>query len=358
MLIKSALINPHGLGVTWLDTYETEYSLSSDWVLLAVERPYIAHFRYATIGGVSLANNHPFEIGDTKCMLYQNGSVYNLGDMEETDTEHMARILAATHSKFWGDILEQTDCRWVVVDPEFKCYDMYNEEMFIEKGEVQWSKDNVLETELVAVYGTLKRGFGNNSVMGMSKYVDSGKTMNTYDMVDVGIPYVSQQKGGANNIVVEVFLVSPTQLPSIDALEGHPSHYRRSRTPIELSDGTVVMAWMYFLPDFSRFVGEPRIAEYTRGYQEYQYNNLLYTPAEDLGTEWHWDDAKETWETKDADGAACDKCSGTNTNWDDWADNLYCFACGDYTTSAEIVTIADNDDAQFAQAYQDEVKLM
>ena len=249
MLLKCATLNPHGLGVTWLDTFETELSLSSDWKVLMCKRPYIAHFRFATIGDVSLANNHPFEIGETGNMLYQNGSMYNLGSDTMTDTEHMSNILRDTSQEWWGDVLESNDCRWCIVDTKNKEYELFNEDLWIESKGVLYSKSNVIDHEIVAVYGTLKQGHGNNSVMGVSKLISKGKTLNKYPMVESGIPYVLPRKGEGHNIVVETYLVDKNDMYSIDSLEGHPSHYVRRKTHVRLDDGvTIVRAWLYFMP--------------------------------------------------------------------------------------------------------------
>ena len=61
-LIASATINQHGLGVLWLDSYKVTYHDSKDYMLLKTKRPYIAHFRYATVGKISVENCHPFKI--------------------------------------------------------------------------------------------------------------------------------------------------------------------------------------------------------------------------------------------------------------------------------------------------------
>ena len=55
-LENASLVNPHGLGVTWLDTFKTDYFKSSEYAVLDTERPFIAHFRYATIGKVCKEN--------------------------------------------------------------------------------------------------------------------------------------------------------------------------------------------------------------------------------------------------------------------------------------------------------------
>ena len=61
-LIASSVKNPDGLGVLWLDKWNVTYHDSTDYMILKTKRPYIAHFRYATIGEVSKANCHPFDI--------------------------------------------------------------------------------------------------------------------------------------------------------------------------------------------------------------------------------------------------------------------------------------------------------
>ena len=64
VLKTSSKVNPHGLGVVWLDTFEVSYHKSKDYKVLDVDRPYIAHFRYATVGKVNRANTHPFVCGN------------------------------------------------------------------------------------------------------------------------------------------------------------------------------------------------------------------------------------------------------------------------------------------------------
>ena len=60
-LKNCARINRHGLGIVWLDTFEVKKYKSKDYKLLHTNRPFIAHFRLATIGKVNKENVHPFE---------------------------------------------------------------------------------------------------------------------------------------------------------------------------------------------------------------------------------------------------------------------------------------------------------
>ena len=265
VLIKSAELNKDGLGITWLDTGETDYSLSSsDWEVLRVERPYIAHFRYATIGGVCAENTHPFPIGDTGCLLYQNGSNYNLGDTTMTDTEHLADMLAMMDPSVWPDVLEMTDSRYAIIYDD-GTYELFNEELWVEKNGVMYSKDNVFDYEVVAVYGTLKRGFHNHHIMGGSKLLGKGRTVNKYNMCGTSIPYVLPTKGGGDNIVVELYMVDKSRMGSVDSLEGHPNWYQRKKTFIRLDNGSVVIAWLYFMMADGYDDGN-YYAEFTKGY--------------------------------------------------------------------------------------------
>lgn len=333
ILLKSAAINPHGLGITWLDTYKTDYSLSSEWQVLRTDRPYIAHFRFATIGDVNESNMHPFPIGDTGCLLFQNGSVLNLGDKDRTDAEHMAEILDKTDYIHWEYILEMTECRWVIVDTIGKNVDLFNEEMFVERDNILYSKANVLEGELVSVYGTLKRGFGNNRLMGMSKFIGSGKTYNQYPMIVSGIPFVLPRKGEGHNVKVEVFMVDKATLEgSLDSLEGHPTTYDRRKTLIELDSGEFITTWLYFYDHYHnvRFENAEYQAEYTLGYRP----SSIASSDNLFG--WHNTDDQTIHENEWLDKSICDKCGQFDTIWSQTRQELYCNTCIDYTTSIDI----------------------
>jgi predicted glutamine amidotransferase len=79
----SARINPDGLGIVWLDTYEITYHKSSEYMVLDTTRPFIAHFRYATIGKVGRSNTHPFQCGpNSNEYLMMNGHIHGLGNTQ------------------------------------------------------------------------------------------------------------------------------------------------------------------------------------------------------------------------------------------------------------------------------------
>jgi gamma-glutamylcyclotransferase (GGCT)/AIG2-like uncharacterized protein YtfP len=108
---------------------------------------------------------------------------------------------------------------------------------------------NSEETKLVAVYGTLRTGHGNNGVMGSSKLIGLGKTVELFTLTDYcggGFPALDKSVP-THNVTMEVFEVLNQQDASrIDQLEGYGhGFYDRSIVEVQLDDGTVVEAWTY-----------------------------------------------------------------------------------------------------------------
>lgn len=95
----------------------------------------------------------------------------------------------------------------------------------------------------VMVYGTLKRGYGNNRVFPPgSVYVCDAKANGI--MVDLGaFPGVLKDTDG--DVYGEVWEVPDMQ--PLDWLEGNGSFYTREYEAVETDDG-FVEAWIYKLP--------------------------------------------------------------------------------------------------------------
>lgn len=109
-------------------------------------------------------------------------------------------------------------------------------------------KKNSEDTVLMAFYGTIKLGFGNNGVIYNAKkaYIGTGITKEKYAMYRHGIPFVIKEP--KTPIVVDVFEVEASNLPRIDGLEGHPNWYRRELIPV-LINGKELQCWLYFMTD-------------------------------------------------------------------------------------------------------------
>jgi gamma-glutamylcyclotransferase (GGCT)/AIG2-like uncharacterized protein YtfP len=113
---------------------------------------------------------------------------------------------------------------------------------------------------LIAVYGTLRKGWGNHRLIADAEFVGKGKTKEDLVLTQSGIPYVSRQKVGnpdypASKVTVEIYRVTdPWMMNSLDSLEGHPEWYFRSPVEVELEDGNELVAEIYLN---ERSVGRP-----------------------------------------------------------------------------------------------------
>lgn len=246
-LKTSARINPHGLGIIWLDSYEVEYHKSSEYNKLNTDRPYIAHFRYATVGVIGRANTHPFVCGKRENeLLMMNGTIKGLGNAKMCDSKVLANNLGDIARNLWAKELEQYDCRFITANTHSKSFQIYNRETWVQKNGVWFSKDNVLQDNYIAVYGTLKQGYANYwNYLSTSKFVGKGLTEDKYPLVISGLPYLVEDKGIGHNVIVDVFRVTNAVLKSLDVLEGHPKWYCRKQINIVVK-GKAVLCWIYF----------------------------------------------------------------------------------------------------------------
>tara|TARA_X000001316_G_scaffold3980_1_gene864 strand:- start:816 stop:1865 length:1050 start_codon:yes stop_codon:yes gene_type:complete len=329
-LIASSAKNPHGLGVLWLDKWNIEYFDSTEYEVLLTKRPFIAHFRYATVGKVSRENCHPFKINKNE-ILFQNGTIYNLGDADTTDTEAMARILKNIPKKHWRDVLEMNDCRFVTANLKNKTFELYNKQDWVQRNGIYYSKKNVLDLVPVAVYGTLKKDYSNYSrYLRTSAYVGRGYTKDKYPLVIQGLPYLLNKKGVGNNVEVDVFLVDQYTLSQLDILEGHPNWYKREKIKIEMENESFITAWIYF-----------NDTEDTGVYHQAYTQNTL--PSYDRWNTWDaWEDdgfdddfGTATYEPKVTE----ERCSCGDTLHEDpyYQDARYCMSCEDYIYEKNVV---------------------
>ena len=243
----SARINPHGLGVIWLDTFEITYHKSKHYSVLDTDRPFIAHFRYATVGAIGKDNTHPFMCGKNKHeWLMMNGTIKGLGNAQVCDSKALAECLGNMDRSTWKNELSKYDCRFVTVNVRNRTFQIYNKEAWHQKDGVWYSKDNVFEGNLIAVYGTLKKGYSNyyNYLFG-SKHIGNGSTKQAYPLIIKGLPYLIEEGGKGYNVEVDVFKVSDTVLKKLDMLEGHPNWYCRKQVDIVVN-GKTLSCWVYF----------------------------------------------------------------------------------------------------------------
>jgi gamma-glutamylaminecyclotransferase len=105
------------------------------------------------------------------------------------------------------------------------------------------------ETEMVFVYGTLKRRYGNcRRCLSESEFIGEAVSFDArYKMVGGdGVPRLLE--GGNDKVKGELFEVVPSDFLRCDSLEGHPHGYRREKRLFVLNDGRTRLAWVYLWP--------------------------------------------------------------------------------------------------------------
>lgn len=172
IILRSVKINPHGFGIVFLDTKEVikTMDMKKAAILLQEERPFIAHCRLATKGDVTEENIHPYKLGNER-WVFMNGTLDKIECKDgESDTAAFTRALASgfgkkkdlfEHEEALKTILEQNICRWAVTDGhDFRLFnlDKWKKDP-LSKDNILYSKDNVLEGNIVAMYGMAKKGF-------------------------------------------------------------------------------------------------------------------------------------------------------------------------------------------------------
>jgi len=102
------------------------------------------------------------------------------------------------------------------------------------------NKDNTL----VAVYGSLRKGMHNNSVLPYDAVYLCETTAKAFKMYDYGaFPFISPTDNTDDNVVIEVYEVEIDDLlGGLDMLEGYPSFYNRQKIDTPLG-----LAWIYFI---------------------------------------------------------------------------------------------------------------
>ena len=98
----------------------------------------------------------------------------------------------------------------------------------------------------IFVYGTLMKGFGNcMRLLSRSKLLGTGETSPNFTLISLG-GFPGLLDIGETSVKGEIWEVDDKTLADCDRLEQHPNWYRR--TPITLTDGTDVEAYIYLKP--------------------------------------------------------------------------------------------------------------
>jgi len=284
VLEKAKVVNPHGFGITYLDDGKTLRSLSYKSVnkLVDTDRPIVCHFRFATVGSINLSNVHPFAIDDGY-ILYSNGTVKGYGTDAISDVAYIASdVLPRLRKKDWLPFLELTETRFALID--VKNGRVKRVGKWFDQGGVYYSKNNCFvydqyrgsETHRVAVYGTLKKGYGNHRLLADSEFIGKAKTEYTYPLLVNGLPYLYDEMGVGEQVRLEVYDVDDKTFADLDSLEGHPTFYERRKTWVQMDDWSKTECWVYFInQELPRgTTREQMLYSYTG--QSFQRNNAWY----------------------------------------------------------------------------------
>lgn len=91
-------------------------------------------------------------------------------------------------------------------------------------------------TVLLFVYGSLKRGFRNHSVLEGAELVREASTEAGYRLVCYGeYPALAQERGSDERVFGELYRVDAADLPRLDEFEDVPRLYQRAE--VILDDG-------------------------------------------------------------------------------------------------------------------------
>lgn len=250
MVEKAMKENPHGYGrVDLTDGSIIRISNKSQIEKIALTPcRAIHHFRYASVGGISEANIHPFAIDDRE-VLFMNGTVREIATKtNETDTQAIARMLSLVPQFRRIEALEFFSARFVIADRWTGDFRLSGK--WIEQGGLIMSNNSVLAPIRIAVYGTLKKKHGNHGYLRNADFIGNGVTKEKHRLPAAEyVPRVykgTTPDGRGHQIAVEVYDVGVSDLESIDRLEGHPTNYKREVIQVVLESGETTNAFMYF----------------------------------------------------------------------------------------------------------------
>ena len=100
---------------------------------------------------------------------------------------------------------------------------------------------------LLAVYGTLKKGYANHTCVKHLPFVGKATSVGHFTMYDGAFPVVVEEP--YHRVAVELFSFEDEKdIAKADQLENHPDWYERKQFPFLTEDGTEVQAWMYVMP--------------------------------------------------------------------------------------------------------------
>jgi gamma-glutamylcyclotransferase (GGCT)/AIG2-like uncharacterized protein YtfP len=168
---------------------------------------------------------------------YTSGHYNWSGKYSQPLTSYSKKSTSCT-TRYSGHLAKEPICS----DPLYE--DDYYDNWYSDTDYPSWENNNK-----VAVYGTLKGGGRNYDRFNTGmKLVSTGYTINKYPLqISSSLPYMFDEAGKGHNVRIEVYEVDKIEdRDSLDTLEGVPWHYQRKQIPVELDNGDITNAWLYF----------------------------------------------------------------------------------------------------------------
>ena len=104
-----------------------------------------------------------------------------------------------------------------------------------------------MENKLLFVYGTLKRGFGNNRLINHAKFIGTAISVDKYYVDGWGFPCASLNKNG-KPLQGEIYELTERDFISTDMLESNGFLYQREIKKFNLN-GEDLESWIYIIID-------------------------------------------------------------------------------------------------------------
>lgn len=85
-----------------------------------------------------------------------------------------------------------------------------------------------IRKNLIAVYGSLRKGLGNHKLLENAKYLGEFESSPSFTMYSVSNCYPGLLRKGNTSIIMEAYLVSDKELERINVLEGYRDNQTKS----------------------------------------------------------------------------------------------------------------------------------
>ena len=272
---KAQKHNSDGYGVAWyengfVNTYKTfNYNTFKGIVAALKQYTIVAHLRHATKGSRGYENIHPFDVPSG--VLFHNGTMQGLGNSDVSDSKTLANIISKCDYKYIEDIAPliqpyiNDKINRLVFFEDNGLVTIMNKHLGIEEDGVWYSNDYHIKEDSwcrggsckptpsvpdkvkdkkhkVFVYGTLKRGYGNNRLLKDAVFLGKASTVDKWAMTGAGrsFPYMYTEHKEGEYVIGEVYLVDDSELASLDSLEGYPYHYTKQEIDILYDDDSTL----------------------------------------------------------------------------------------------------------------------